>query len=583
MYILQLSDFHISTTVNVDALKSKIKRLLPIIGSQIPTSSQVVCCLLGDFSDKGNDRTFRIAEKILSEFQEGLSSVLGDSCIEYEIVPGNHDLCCCSEEPFHKDLSAFNEFASKLLGHQVNYDIDKPIIESNHFGYDFLAVSTVASAETSFGSINFDMLESCNTVPGSIVIAHHGAVSSDETDESAIRNGYRLHQFLENRSCSAFLHGHTHGYKRYAVGNGCQIIGVGPMFKNEGEYDISNQCNIVKITGGLVREIKTLIYHGDRDTWDVTQVYTKPEDNNYVDSDAYALYCRVLKDADESRLLPNLRIQIQSSFCAYEQSIVENFSLCRDDAIAWQSSAPNKYLECTHGQQMNTMDLTWQEFVVDALRQNPTTKRAIIPLIEREKAFHALDDQYLVSFDIVQVGFASNECKTLYITIYMRALEVRHFLPINLYETYLIAKTIKEYFPTVEELNICLFAYRAEAKKNYGCFKKAEIDILCESQLCQLLVERNYAAIIELLKAKSKMGDTVIDVGWLERLKNAAMFCYQGEDKNSLLKQVNTVLEKLHNLKQRRAQCSDYSITQEEESSYCLELEKLVTYFQDNL
>lgn len=583
MYILQMADFHMDPTSDINVPQNKLQKLLPILQRMVPPNSDILCCLLGDFADKGNEGSFQIAAEVLTDFRDGLSSIWKGSCIEYEIVPGNHDLSCRSKWFPQKDLSAFNEFASNLLGHQISFNDNETVIESNHFGYHFLAVSTVISNETSFGSVDFNALKSCSTVPGSIIIAHHGAVSSDDTDGSAIRNGYRLHQFLEDRNCSAFLHGHTHGYKRYAVGNGCQVIGVGPMFKNEGIYDISNQCNIVKVTGGLVREIKTLTYQGDRDTWDVAQVYEKIEDNNYVDSDAYALYCRVLKDADENRLLPNLRIQIQTSFSAYEHSITENFALCKEDAIAWQSPVGSKYLEFTHGQQMNAKDLSWQEFVINSLRQNPTTKRAIIPLIDKERAFHASDDQYLVSFDVVQVGFASNAYKTLYITVYMRALEVRHFLPINLYEIYLIAKTIRESFTSVEELNVCLFAYRAEAKKNYGCFKKAYIDLLRESQICKLFAENDYMAIVTLLKQKSDMGDTVIDTSWLNRLKNATIDCCQAENKDRLVVQTNVVFEKLDALKERRECCSDYSITQEEENAFCVELERLIELFQENI
>ena len=580
MYILQIADFHIDPGSNIELYKNKVKKLLPILQAMVPQKSEILCCLLGDFSDKGNTDSFCVANDVLVELQKGLAEIWKESKIEYEIVPGNHDLC--EQTKWFKkgrSLSAFNEFASKLLGRTINYNSDVGVITSEHFGYRFYALNTVLVNETSYGAIDFEALEETTPEYGSVVISHHGLVSSDPTDVSAIRNGYRLHQFLEDRKCAAFLHGHVHGYKRYTVGNGCQVVGVGPMFKNEGQYDISNQCNVVKITGGLVREVKTLIYQGDRDTWDVNQVYEKAEDNNYVDSDVYALYCRVLRDAKENKLLPNLRIQIQTSFSDYESSITEKFDLCKEDAIAWQSVETKENMDFTHGQQMNTKDTTWQQFVIDALKKNPTSKRAIIPLIDKEKAFRAVDDRYLVSLDIIQVGFSSDTCKTLYITVYMRALEVRHFLPINLYETYLIAKTIRESFPSIEELNVCIFAFRAEAKEHYSCFKKAQIDVLSESRLCKLLVDKKYATIVELLQEKSKMGDTVIDTSWIVRLKNATNECLEAEIKDKLLEQMERVFEKLNSLKKRREHCSDYSITQEDENAYCTELVGLINLF----
>lgn len=583
MFILQIADFHMDPSADINVYKHKVQKLLPILQQNIPPHSDILCCLLGDFSDKGNDGSFLIANEVLSDLMVGLRSIWPENIIEYEIVPGNHDLCNSTKWPTkRKNLSAFNDFASTLLERKINYSSTKSIVESNHFGYHFISVSTVISEETSFGSMDFDALESTFADPGSIVIAHHGVVSSDDADSSSIRNGYRLHQFLEDKKCSAFLHGHTHGFKRYTVGNGCQVVGVGPMFKNEGKYDVSNQCNILKVTGGLVREIKTLTYQGDRDTWDSVQVYSKPEDNNYVNSDAYALYCQVLKDAQENKLLPNLRIQIQTSYTDYEKTITESFSTCKDDATAWQSPEPNEYLEFTHGQQMNLGGISWQDFIVQSLRQNPTTKRAIIPLIDKEKAFRAADDQYLVSLDIIQVGFSSDACKNLYITVYMRALEVRHFLPINLYEVYLIAKTIKNYFSSIEEINICLFAYRAEAKENYGCFKKSEIDVIRESKLSKLLTDKNYPAIVALLKQKRTMGETVIDVSWLNKLKNAVTDCCQADNTPALIAQIDRITAKLNALKKHRSQCSDYSITQDAELLYCAEIERLIVLFQEN-
>ena len=582
MFILQIADFHMDPAADINVYKHKVKTLLPVLRQAIPSRSDILCCLLGDFSDKGNDGSFCVAKEVLSDLMIGLTSIWPECTVEYEIVPGNHDLCNCAKWPVkRKDLSSFNNFASALLGREIDYSPAKPIAESNHFGYHFISVNTVVSEETTFGVIDFEALESTFADPGSIVLAHHGVVSSDDTDSSSIRNGYRLHQFLEDKKCSAFLHGHTHGYKRYAVGNGCHVVGVGPMFKNEGKYDISNQCNILKVTGGL-REIKTLTYQGDRDTWDCTQVYTKTEDNNYVSSDAYALYCQVLKDAQENQLLPNLRIQIQTSYLNYEKAVTENFSTCKDDAFAWQSPEPSEYLAFTHGQQMNIEGLSWQDFIVQSLRQKPTSKRAIIPLIDKEKAFHATDDQYLVSLDIVQVGFSSDACNNLYITVYMRALEIRHFLPINLYEIYLIAKTIKDYFPSIEDLNICLFAYRAEAKEKYGCFKRSEIDVIRESKLSKLLTDKNYPAVVELLKQKRAMGETVIDTSWLNKLKNAIIDCYQADNKPALMTQIDSITNKLNALKEHRARCSDYSITQEDEYSYCTEIERLIILFQEN-
>lgn len=579
MYILQISDLHISPSINLKSLKEKIAKLVDTLSGLVPADSNILCCLLGDFTDKGNPRSFDTAAEAIAELKAGLSGMLIEGKVEYEILPGNHDLCRTSIINSKKNLSEFDRFATKVVDRPIVFS-DTPIIENVHFGYRFLSLNTVFLNTTDYGSVNFSALESFNQFPDSIVLAHHGVVSSDDSDSSVIRNGYRLHQFLERGNCVAFLHGHTHGYKHYSVGSNCQIIGVGPMFKNEGQYDISNQCNLIEITGSSVREVKTLLYQGDRGCWDSTLVYQKVEDYNYVSSDVYALYSRILNDATENRLLPNLRIQIQTSFTSYEKEITDKFSACEADAVAWQGLTPSEYLPDTHGRQMNVKDHTWQNFIITTLKNNPTSKRAIIPLIDREKAFCTPDDKYLVSLDIIQFGFASNSLQTLYITVYMRALEVRYFLPVNLYELYLIARELKEAFPMIENLKICIFAYRAEAKKDYACFKKADIDLLSESQLCAFFSKGNYGKIVSLLLQKSKMGDTVIDVAWLSKLKNAVKYCCEAKNKEELLAQIEVVQASLDSLKQIRTHCSDYSATQAKEDSYCTDLNSLIHLFE---
>ena len=144
---------------------------------------------------------------------------------------------------------------------------------------------------------------------------HHALVSGDNGDSAVIRNGYKMQGILEECDAVALLHGHTHGCKRYSVGHNCQVIGVGPMFKEV--TDISNQCNIVDIKGGKVVSIVTLIYQGDRDIWIADLTYKQAPDNNYYGTSAKLVYDRVLKNATENTLLPNLRIQIQQDYAAF--------------------------------------------------------------------------------------------------------------------------------------------------------------------------------------------------------------------------------------------------------------------------
>jgi hypothetical protein len=305
--------------------------------------------------------------------------------------------------------------------------------EKDSEALSFLIISIVdgliAQSLLKTEEIDFESISSSSITSNSILLTHHALISSDKNDHAAMRGGYDLIKILETNNVIALLHGHTHGCKRYSVGHDCQIIGVGPMFKQID--DISNQCNLIHIKGNYVKRILTLTYHDDRKIWDKVEIYEKNADNNYYGDSVGKIYDQVLHDAKANLLLPNLRIQIKQEYSKFENEIKQRFSACMEDAKAWQSSECPDNLEYTHGQLMNHGGIKWEQHIVDTLVKNPTSKRAVIPLIDKDMVYKGGDDR-LVSFDVVQFGFSDSDSKDLYITLYMRALEIKHFLPLNL-------------------------------------------------------------------------------------------------------------------------------------------------------
>lgn len=582
MYILQLSDFHISENADLALMGEKINRLSSKLKTLLPVNSQLLCCMLGDFPDKGVPGAYVLAETLVAELKRALSGVVEQGNLDFEIVPGNHDLC--EDQDRGKTLSAFNKFASAALGKSVSYTDENSVYETKHFGYQVICVNSVLFGETKFGKVNFEELKKCAILPNAIMLTHHSLVSADDDDQSAIRSGYKLQRFLEENSFLALLHGHTHGCQRSAIGDGCQVIGAGSLLKDESSYEIWNQCNLINVVGSAVREIITLAYHGDRESWVADSIYRKNEENNYYcdDSSIYALYSKILLDAEANSLLPNLRIQVKAPFSKFESEITTHFSASEQEARAWQDATCPEFLEYTHCQLMNTPSMTWDEFAVNSLQKKPTSKRTIIPLIEKEKAFCAKDDQKLVSFDVVQLGFTSDECKDLHVTIYMRALEVRYFLPINLYEVYLIAQKIRERIRTIENVTVCIFAFRAEALDNYGCYKKSKIDLMRESDLCRLISDGNVGELTGLLDEKRLMGDTVIDMTWLQKLWHALEVFYEKPNRKTVMMQLKVVSAALEQLKSRREHCSDYSKTRSEYGAFECELQKLTELLRES-
>lgn len=563
MYILQISDLHIAEDSHIDTLKAKLDSLATILESHISKSDSIACCILDDIVEQGNEKCYPIAEELITEFLKNLQSHVEKEQLKFFVVPGNHDLCNNGEG--EKTLDCFNKFLKDIGSSCLSYSDQQMIQECDFCGYHFISLSSVKAQNHKYGELAYDQLIKCHTPPNTVMLVHHSLISSDDDDNAVIRNGYALQKFLEDHSIIALLHGHTHGCKRYTVGRDCQVIGVGPMFK--AVPDISNQCNLINISGSKVSEITTFTYQADRKVWDSTQTYLREENNNYYGESLYALYEKILKDAESDSLLPNLRFQVKQTFEKFEQEIQSIFSDYLDDAREWQSLSCPEFLDYTHGELMCTNDTQWHEFAIKKLQENPTNKRTIIPLITKEASFQSGDNK-LVSFDVVQFGFMNDLREDLYITVYMRALEVRHFLPINLCETYLMAKEIKEGIPTIKKVTICFFVFRAEQKLEYGCYKKSKIDLLGESRLCKVLSKKDFSEIKTLLQEKIEMADTVVDEKWLQNLKSAFLEFYEEDNRDYVLEKIDQSLELLVKLKEARAHCSDYSRTQFEEKQF---------------
>ena len=582
MYILQISDFHISDCKKISSTKKKIEQLQSKLKEIIPAESEIVCCLLGDFTDKGNSELYTASTELLDELRRRLLDVVATGKVEFELVPGNHDLCD-TEGCDTKTLDAFNHFASAFLNEAIDFSDEKPIRESTHFGYNFISIDSVLHGEIGFGSIDINLLGKCVVLPDTIMLSHHGVTNSDSNDSAAIRNGSKLLSYLEKNEFLAFLHGHTHGYNRVTIGRDCQVIGSGAIDKDESAHSIWNQCNLINVCGSAVKEVQILTFYGDREEWGSETVYTKHDGWSYFGNSAYTAYSKILKDVTDNGQLFNVRIQLQNTFKAFETEITSQFSEYERDALDWQNDKCPDTLTNNHGVQLNGKDISWLDFVVNSLSKNPTSKRTIIPLINKETAFHSRDDQYLVSFDVVQMGFASNDCQELIFTLYMRAMEVRHFLPINLYEIYLMIKRVRERIPTISKVSISVFAFSVQAKKEYACLRKTKIDLYTTGNLCSLLHLKKYSELIAMLEEKEHTGDTVIDTTWLKNLEDAIDNCYLEQNKNEVLEQLHSVVDSINILKQKRALNSDYTQTESEEMVCSREIRKLYRLIGENI
>ena len=310
--------------------------------------------------------------------------------------------------------------------------------------------------------------------------------------------------------------------------------------------------------------MRTFLYQADRNTWDKTETYTRKCDNNYYGNSAYELYEKILDDVKADSYILNLKVLIKQDYDLFHQEIKKKFTDFLDDAKKWQSTEIDDTLEYTHGNLMSTDYEKWYDFVVRKLQKNPTNKRTLIPLINKQDVYNS-DDEKLVSFDVVQFGF-EDEAKTEFcVTIYMRALEVRYFLPINICEIYIMIAKIKEKFQSISNINICIFAFRAEQKLDYACYKKKRLDSITESKLCALLSEGNFNELGDMLREKQQSIDTVIDYNWICNLKNAFKEFYKKDNSNDALDLINQIERNLKEIEETRLKSSYYNATESDE------------------
>ena len=540
--------------------------LLENIKQYISNNEEILCCILGDIVDKGEVAYYKEAKILIKLLKEELEEFIKKQ-IHFIIVPGNHDLCK------DRTLDSFNRFLNSLNVLESVYSDKNMINEFDFHGYHFIALSSVKGGNYDYGEIDFEELEKCKVSTNTIVLVHHSLISSDNKDNAVIRNGYELQRFLEEHNIIALLHGHTHGCKRYSVGHNCQVIGVGPMFKEV--RDISNQCNLIKISGEQVDNIFTFTYHGDRNEWDGKNLYSRTKDNNYYGEKVYVLYEKFLKDIEAYSVLQNVSFKVKQNWKNFEKDIKQYFDKFLLEAKEWQSFSCNEKLPYTHVQLMNMKERDWSDFVINRLQNNPTNKRTIIPLITKEQIIDSIDNE-LVSFDVVQFGF-TDELKTeLNLAIYMRALEVKNFFPINICEVYLMIKKIKEKLITIKDINFCFFIFQAQYKDSYGCYKKARLDLITESNLCKLIVNKSFDEISQLLLEKVKMKETVINEKGLMNLNNALNTFYENQNKQDVCDKLKECLDLLNCLKNAREISSNYKKTEDIEKEFESKIDNLI-------
>ncbi len=545
MKIIQVADLHINSEMEIEKIQNKMDELFKSLKTEIEENEEIIFCVCGDVVDKGNEAMYSVAESIFNY----IKNLFVEYNFKFEFVPGNHDLCNMTFEPYDKFIAKFVEAPYSYSG------------ENSHLrkyeNIDLILSNSAYHGDNCFGKLDLKSIEQIESTKPSLLAIHHTLLSENNDDTSALRNAYKLADYIDKNNVIGILHGHTHGYKNIMIGRQCKIIGVGPMFKEV--PDINNQFNFIEVSGSIISKISNYRYSADFDCYTSYLVYDNKGMWQYSDSSVKKIYDRVVFDVKRLDYIYNLKMNIATKYRLFEDEIREFFPDSIDKAKDWQAKKVPDSLYYNHGKYMQTENGIWGiDHIIGELNNKATSSRAIIPLISFENVVGS-EDKYLPSLNIIQFGFSDDKKSKIFVTIYLRALEVNHFLKINLCEIYLLIKAVADEIRSIEEVDITVLAFKAQYKEKYGCFKKARIDTIDESALAISFSDKEYEEIINLLEEKVELSETVIEDKGIKSLKRAIKeLVGKKRCSSSLLDKVNNTLEQMGSLKKEREKSSNY-------------------------
>jgi len=238
-------------------------------------------------------------------------------------------------------------------------------------------------------------------------------------------------------------------------------------------------------------------------------------------------------------------------------------------ASKWQDHRKPNELLINHGQYIHRHG-DGLAFLVRELKKKKDSNRACISLIDMEDIINSHDDP-IPSFMILQFGFAGEESKTLLTTAYFRALEVTCFLPINLAEISQVIRNLKIHFPEIERFRLVLHAFRAYAKQNFHCLRKASIDSAEPTMIAYAVSKKNLAQLKEWLDSKITIEESIICTDGLHHLRQA-IDMQKTDYTQEILTHLDKVLNDMQRLRLTRQSTSHSKAIEELETNIKKEL-----------
>lgn len=543
MKIFQISDLHITSEFEFEKYSEMIKKMVYSIKKEAENEDRIyiICC--GDIIDKGKSDAYN--DKAKSFFDNFIGGIT-EKPVEMIFVPGNHDLCDSRFTSFQNFITSYNSKINFESNHVIRYET--PSI-------DYLLINTCYHKDWTYGDIDLDSLKVEKGIDSKpmMVVMHHTLMSRYKNDRSAINNAYGFLEALENYNVVGVLHGHTHGFSNISIGKGCQIIGVGSMF----EYmpSCNYQFNVIDIQIDKIEQVVNYRYYVDLNRFQSETLFRNNHNNYFGGTKISQIYNQVRNSVKYRGGINNLYVYLESDLDEYKQDMKDNFSDDIESAKLWLEEQVPDSLYYNHGSYMSSSEIKGINYIIEELQRNSTSNRAIIPLI----CFRdVIENQfnYLPGLNCIQFGFVNDKKTELYCSIYLRSLEVNCFLKINMSEAYLLILQICDAIRSVNRVKINLYAFKAQYKEKFSCFRKARIDTLEPGDFANILYNRQIKEIMELLKEKFEMEETVVNTSGLELFYN--ILNKSNLYKEQYVDQLANLISDMKQLKEEYLKNSDY-------------------------
>lgn len=543
MKVIQISDLHIDSSFIMSNYHVMLNKMLNCIHNDMADEEciYVLCC--GDIVNKGNADEYLGKAK---EFFDYMINNMKGKKIELLFVPGNHDLCSNSFNNFQSFIKQYNS--------KINF-VSENVILFEGTEINYILVNSCYHKDYKYGSIDIEDFKKIimKSLKPSVVVMHHTLLSRYSDDRSAISNAYKFLDVLEHSNVIGVLHGHTHGYSNILVGQSCRIIGVGSLFA----YipNCNNQFNIIDVKLGKVEQITNYRYNCDLEEFSKVILFKSLKRNFFTDNKISTIYNKVRDTVKYYGGINNLYINVDTTVGEYKSDMEVNFKTDIENAQQWLEEEVPSTLYYNHGQYMIDSRNKGIDYIIKELERNSTSNRAIIPLVRFRDV---LDKQFghLPGLNSIQFGFLNDEKAELFCSVYLRSLEVNHFLKINLSEIYLLLIQIINEIRSVKRLIINIYAFKAQYKEKFSCFRKAKIDTLNVGTLSKFVYQRNISEIVSLLKDKFEMEETVINTTGLtlfyDILKESELY------NENMIVDLSEIIREMENLKQEYMKSSNY-------------------------